>query len=213
MTSLTILAHQSRSAQGQWVGAERGVRRPVSPHLPLLPYVRLSHLYGSRLEVSFSLAASFGHPQEHSPAFTSREMALRHPPNSGPSPMHQAFLGSVSGTSPPPTTTAECPLPFAWFWSYLALGPPIPPGRFPFSALFTLGPLGIPWRVGPPSTRRSHYHPSEGFPCPIPWTLQRGLGGGYPRPYPAHCGSQPEDGVISRLIRLSHLTAGRSPVR
>jgi hypothetical protein len=39
-------------------------RRPVSPHLPLLPYVTLSASYGGRLEVSFNLSASLWHPQD-----------------------------------------------------------------------------------------------------------------------------------------------------
>ena len=112
----------------------------------------------------------------------------------------------MSGTSPPPTTTTECPLSFAWFYSYLALHPPIRPGRFPFSALFTLGHLGIPSGVGPEGTHRSHSHPSKGFPCPLPWTLQRGLGGGYLIPYAAHCGTQPGNGVTSRLTRFSRPT-------
>jgi hypothetical protein len=61
----------------EWVGAERGVQRPVSPHRPLPPYVRLSHLYGDRLKVSFNPSASHWHPQEHSPALASSEMKLQ----------------------------------------------------------------------------------------------------------------------------------------
>ena len=64
---------------GEWVGAERGVQRPVSPHRPLPPYVRLSHLYGDRLKVSFNPSASHWHPQEHSPALASSEMNSRVP--------------------------------------------------------------------------------------------------------------------------------------
>ena len=94
---------------------------------------------------------------------------------------------------------AECPLPFTWFCSYLALCPPIPPGRFPFSALFTLGYLGIPWRVVPPSTRRSHYHPSAGFPCSPLRPLQHDLGGGFLKHPPAHGSSQLGCRVKSRL--------------
>ncbi len=115
--------------------------------------------------------------------------------------LYRALPGSVSGTLPPPTTTTECPLSFAWFYSYLALHPPIRPGCFPFSALFTLGPLGIPWRVIPPSTLRSHSHPSEGFPCSRRWTLQRHLGGGSLPSYTAHCGTPLGSKVNSGSLR------------
>lgn len=58
----------------------------------------------------------------------------------------------------------------------------------------------------PRDSRRSHYHPVERFPCPVPWTLQRGLGGGYPLPCAAHGGSRPGHGVETRFTRGSHLT-------
>src|SRR5215831_13705770 len=45
---------------------------------------------------------------------------------------------------------------------------------------------GLPW---PP--HRSPSHPVQGFPCPLRWTLQRGVGGGSLLIPTALCGSQP----------------------
>jgi hypothetical protein len=58
-------------------------------------------------------------PRYHSVRWTRKTLqapALR--------PLYRALLGSVGGTSPPPTTTTGCPLPFTWFCFLLsALSP------------------------------------------------------------------------------------------
>ena len=71
---------------GEWVGADRGTLRPVSPHLPLPPYVTLSASYGDRLKVSFTSSYAERHPQVHSPALPFAQMNKEDPPSSGPSP-------------------------------------------------------------------------------------------------------------------------------
>ena len=76
--------------------------------------------------------------------------------------------------------------------------------------MFTFGRLGVHLMVSPETTHRSHCHPVERFPCPIPWTLQRGVGGGYPVSCAAHGGSQPDNGVESRWTRCSHLARDTS---
>jgi hypothetical protein len=70
----------------EWVGAERGALRSVSPHLPLPPYVTLSASYGDRLEVSFTSSYAERHPQVHSPALPFVQINEEGPPSSGPSP-------------------------------------------------------------------------------------------------------------------------------
>jgi hypothetical protein len=171
----------------------------------LPPYIRLSHLYGGRLKVSFQPVLRFLSSSRYIPP-RSDYFAPRHPSSSGPSPVHTALLCSMARTSPLASTTTECPLSFRWFCCLLGASSPGLAGALPlFGIVSTFGPLGIPSGVGPRGTHRSHYHPSKGFPCPLPWTLQRGLGGGSLIPYAAHCGTQPGNGVASRLTRFSRL--------
>ena len=85
----------------------------------------------------------------------------------------------------------DAPLHSRGFTPYLALCPQLRLGRFPFRVLFTLGHLRIRLGVFPQSTRRSHCHPLGGFPCPMRWTLQGDLGGGYLASHTVHNGSRP----------------------
>src|SRR5262249_24759281 len=80
-------------------------------------------------------------------------------------------------------------------------------GRFPFRGLFRLGlggfSEGLPW-----PTHRSPSHPVQGFPCPLRWTLQHGLGGGS-LPIPtALCGSQPE----KRYVQVGSSRSSNMPI-
>ena len=77
----------------QWVGAERGTRRPVSPLPPLRPYMRLSHSYGHRQEDL--QGSSFPEPlRVHSPRFPSQEFLGPLPSQRRSFPMWTAFLPS-----------------------------------------------------------------------------------------------------------------------
>jgi len=106
----------------------------------------------------------------------------------------------------------DAPLHSRGFTLYLALGPPHCVGRFPFRALFTFGLLGVRPVVSPKTTHHSHCHPVERFPCPAPWTLQRGLGGGSLSPCTAYSGSQPGYGVASRLAHTCQPDGRRSAI-
>ena len=171
------------------------------------PYVRLSHLYGGRLKVSFNPSASHWHPQEHSPALASGEMISRVPFKLRPFPRaHGSPVLHGQDVTPGEYYDRMSPSVQVVLWPTWRFVPRTDRGASLFGIVSTLGPLGIPSGVGPGGTRRSHSHPSKGFPCPLPWTLQRGVGGGYLIPYAAHCGTQPGNGVSSRLTRFSRPT-------
>jgi hypothetical protein len=113
---------------------------------------------------------------------------LRRPPDFGAFPCTRLSRAPRWGVTPTSTTTDPPPhlrrvLFPTWRFSLT--------GRFPFRALFQLGLRRVQPGSPPWPTRRSPWHPVQGFPCPLRWTLQRGVGGGLLLIPTALCGSQP----------------------
>src|SRR5262249_921114 len=112
---------------------------------------------------------------------------LRRPPDSGASPCTRLSRAPRWGVTPTSTTTDPPPrirrgLVPPWRFS--------PRGASHFGVCSGSGfggfGQGLPW-----PTRRSPWHPVQGFPCPLRWTLRRGVGGGSLHIPTALCGSQP----------------------
>jgi len=110
---------------------------------------------------------------------------LRRPPDSGTSPCTRLSRAPRWGVTPTSTTTDPPPhirrvLVPTWRFS--------PKGASHFGVCSGSGLGGFGLGL-PQPTRRSPSHPVQGFPCPLRWTLQHGLGGGLLPSHTALCGS------------------------
>jgi hypothetical protein len=163
---------------------------PHQVRFPILP-VRTGHMTftiprltpGGLLSVRLSSASPGAFPQ-----IRIRLVALlRPPPDFGASPCTR--LSRVPRWGVTPTSTPADPPPHirrvlvpTWRFSL--------PGASHFGLCSGSGFGGFGSGL-PGPTRRSPWHPVQGFPCPLRWTLRRGVGGGS-LPIPtALCGSQP----------------------
>jgi hypothetical protein len=103
-------------------------------------------------------------------------------------PLYAALPRSSGGASLPRVLPPIRRLTYAGFWSLLGAFPRRGASHFGVCSGSGFGGFG---QGLPEPTHRSPWHPVQGFPCPLRWTLQRGLGGGS-LPIPtALCGSQP----------------------
>jgi hypothetical protein len=103
-------------------------------------------------------------------------------------PLYAALPRSAGGTSLPRVLPPIRHLAYARFSSLLGA---FPQGGASHFGLCSGSGFGGFSQGLPQPTRRSPWHPVQGFPCPLRWTLQRGLGGGSLLIPTALCGSQP----------------------
>ena len=162
--------------------------RSVSPSSPREPGIWLSPYHGSRQE-GFCRFVFRRLLQVHSLRFASGSSPYCDCLPTSALPPVRGFPAFRGGASLPRVLPPIRHLTYAGFWSLLGAFPSQGASHFGLCSSSGFGGFGsgLPW-----PTRRSPWHPVQGFPCPLRWTLRRGLGGGS-LPIPtALCGSQPE---------------------
>ena len=142
--------------------------------------------FGHVVDVHFTSRCAMQRPASEGERYVTHSWAvstLSHRPDPEASQDQRAHLHHDPHEYYPRSATSHTP----GFGPYLA---PFPPGASHCgvcagSGLEGFG-QGLPW---PP--HRSPSPPVQGFPCPLRWTLQRGVGGGSLLIPTALCSSQP----------------------
>ena len=161
--------------------------RSVSPSSPGEPGIWLSPYHGSRRE-DFYRFVFRRLLQVHSPRLPSGSLPYYDCPPTPVLPPVRSSPALLGGALLPRVLPPIRHLAYAGCWSLLGAFPQEGASHFGVCSGSGLGGFA---QGLPRPTRRSPSHPVQGFPCPLRWTLQHGLGGGLLPSHTALCGSPP----------------------